>query len=335
MSVVAIVLASVIFIACGGGGSNREAAPALDAPGDVPSSTPAPAASVTNAGASPPPPPACAGAKPHTTGDADQHLSSGGLDRTYILHVPPQYDGTRSLPLVLNLHGYGSNARQQAIYSRLPAKGAKEGFIVVSPDGTGDQHHWNYPGLGGVDDIAFVRDLLDRVESDLCVDEKRVFVAGISNGAAFASFVACAMPERITAIAAIAATAYPAACPAAAVIPIISFRGTEDPCVPYNGGTSQCGQRLPVQPAEDAMRAWAQHDGCNPDPSMQPYTDGVRTIAYSECTNDAAAVLFVVEGGGHTWPGSIDVPRLGVTTHKLDATDQLWQFFAAQGNLRR
>ena len=331
----ALSIVAALMVACGGGGSTKDATPGVDAPIDIASSTAAPAASVTAPVARGVPAPPCDAPKPHSAGDSDEHLPSGGLDRTYILHVPPQYDGARSLPLVLNLHGYGSNARQQAIYSRLPAKGDKEGFLVVSPDGTGDQRHWNYPGLGGTDDIAFMRDLLDRIETDLCVDTKRVFIAGISNGAAFASFVACAMPGRITAVGEIAATAYPKSCPAEATIPIISFRGKDDPCVPYDGGTSQCGQRLPVQPAEASMRDWARHDGCNLDGASQPYTDAVHTIAYSECTADAAVVLFVIEGGGHTWPGSIDVPRLGATTHKLDATDQLWQFFVGQGNLRR
>src|SRR4029079_6232387 len=100
--------------------------------------------------------------------------------------------------------------------------------------------------------IAFVRDLLDKVESDLCVDPKWVFATGMSNGAAFPSLLACAMPDRITAIAPVAATVYPQACGADRAIPVISFRGTEDPCVPYGGGTSQCGQMLPVKPAEDA-----------------------------------------------------------------------------------
>lgn len=277
----------------------------------------------------------CAAVKPHAAGDTTETMQSGGIDRTYILHVPALYDGTRETPLVINLHGFGSNARQQAIYSGFPDKADNEGFIVVTPNGTGSPQHWNYPGLGGADDIAFMGDLLDRVEADLCIEVKRVFVSGISNGAAMASFIACAMPDRISAIAPVAASVFPRTCTGAAPVPIISFQGTDDPCVPFNGGTSKCGQALPVPATKDAILNWATHDGCNTTPAEQQFSPHVSTIAYSECTDDAAVVLFVIDGGGHTWPGSIDVPRLGVTSHEVNATDEIWEFFVAQGNLRR
>jgi polyhydroxybutyrate depolymerase len=356
-SALAISIAAMLA-ACGGGSGSKTATTApYDSPSEITATTaasangttgatptaffdtdttpPSATAAPTTASSGLPPHPACETPRPHAAGETIETMTSGGVDRSYILHVPPQYDGRREMPLVLTLHGFGSNARQQIIYSQMGAKGDAEGFITVSPDGTGTPQHWNYPGLGGADDVAFIGSLLDKLESDLCIDPKWVFVTGMSNGAAFSSFIACAMPDRITAIAPVAATAYPLTCGASRAIPVISFRGTEDPCVPYSGGTSQCGQMLPVKPAEDAARQWAEHDGCNLTPAAQPYSEHVRTIAYSECDGDAAVVLFVVEGGGHTWPGSIDVPRLGPTTHEVNATDQIWEFFAAQGSLRR
>ena len=149
------------------------------------------------------------------------------------------------------------------------------------------------------------------------------------------SFIACTMPDRITAIAAVAASVYPRTCGSARAIPVISFRGTADPCVPFDGGTSKCGQNFPVASAETAMQDWAAHDGCNAEPARQQFAAHARTVAYSECASDTAVVLFIIDGGGHTWPGSIDVPRLGVTSHEVNATDQIWEFFVAQGNLRR
>ena len=300
-----------------------------------------PAAAVDGTSAPPPPPPAatsahpaCGTTKPHAPGDSNETITSGGIDRTYILHVPPQYDGTTQMPLVLNLHGFGSNGRQQAIYSQLPAKGDREGFIVVSPDGTGEPKHWNYPGFGGADDVAFTRDLLDRVEADLCIDPKWVFAAGMSNGAAMTTLIACAMPDRITAVAPVAAMAGARSCVTDRPIPIITFRGTDDPCVPFEGGTAKCGMALPVVAAEDAAKGWSDHNGCNVEAARTDYTNNTRTVAYSECRGDAAVIMFVIEGGGHTWPGSIDVPRLGATTHEINATDQIWQFFVAQASLR-
>ncbi len=338
-----LTTAAAVLAACGGSsGAGSTPTPAASSPGGTATAssdtdaTPEPAR--TTAAAATPDTAAraaCAVAKSHAAGDSNETLQSGGLKRTYILHVPPQYDGTRETPLVLNLHGFGSNARQQASYSGFPAKGDREGFIVVTPNGTGAPQHWNYPGLSGTDDITFMRELLDRLESDLCIDAKRVFVSGMSNGAAMSSFVACAMPDRITAIAPVAASVFPRTCAGVRAIPVISFRGTDDFCVPFEGGTSQCGQQFPVVAAKDAMKSWAEHDGCNPTPAEQQFSASVNTIAYSECTDDTAVVLFIIEGGGHTWPGAIDVPRLGATTHEVSATDQIWEFFVAQGSLRR
>jgi polyhydroxybutyrate depolymerase len=273
----------------------------------------------------------CAPARPHAPGDSDGSITSRGLERTYLLHVPPSYDGASAVPLVINLHGFGSNAREQASYSRFPQKGDEEGFIVVSPNGTGEPQRWTFPGLGEVDEPAFIADLLDKLQTDLCIDETRVFAAGMSNGAAISTFIACALPDRIAAIAEVAATAGPRACGTDAAIPIITFRGTEDFCVPYQGGTSACGMRLPVVAAEEAIRLWGEHDGCDPAPAVTQVAERVRATAYSACNGFVAAILYTIEGGGHTWPGSIDLARLGATTHEIDATDLIWEFFVAHG----
>jgi polyhydroxybutyrate depolymerase len=267
-------------------------------------------------------------------GDSARTLAFGGLDRTFILHIPPSYDARTPLPLVLNFHGFGSNARQQAAYSRFPAKADVEGFVVVSPDGVDAQ--WNIARLPGLpDDLGFARALLDAVQAEICIDPARTFAAGMSNGAAFAQQVACAMPERIAAVAAVTAMVYPLTCASDLPIAVIGFHGTEDPCVPFGGGPVTCGaggRRVP--PVEDSALNWARHDGCDLSGSRQRLSEHVRTVAYSECDGESAVVLFIIEEGGHTWPGSMDVERLGATTHEIDATKEIWDFFVAQSSLR-
>ncbi len=279
---------------------------------------------------------ACDPAREAVIGDPSGTLQHDGLERTYTVHIPPAYDGVARLPLVFNFHGFGSNARDQALYSGLPAKGDAEGFIVVSPNGTGERQSWNLALAitGGVDDISFVDALLDRLESELCIDSTRVYAVGMSNGAAFAQRVACAMPDRIAAVAAVTALSYPVTCGTNQPIPVIAFHGTADPCVPFEGGTSQCGAMYPVRSIEESARLWAEHNRCNEEPSLANVSKHVRTIAYSECAAEVAVVLFVVEGGGHTWPGAIDVPRLGPVTREINATDLIWEFFEGQAALR-
>jgi polyhydroxybutyrate depolymerase len=274
----------------------------------------------------------CSPARPHDGGNTAGTLTSGGIERTYILHVPPVYDGAQPLPLVLNFHGFSSNAREQASYSGLPALADEEGFLVVSPNGTGNPQRWSFPALGDVDEAAFVGELLDKLENELCIDASRVYAAGMSNGAAITTFIACGLPGRIAAIAAVTATAGPRLCPDDVQLPIVTFRGTDDGCVPYEGGTSACGMMLPVVAAEESVRLWGEHNGCAPGPQTADVSDNVRTTSYADCASDADVVLYTIEGGGHTWPGAVEVPRLGFTTYEIDATELIWEFFEAHPN---
>jgi len=269
-------------------------------------------------------------------GDSSRTLQFGGLDRSYVLHVPPGYDGNVPTALVLNLHGFGSSGAQQAAYSRFPALADDENFIVVSPDGSGTPRQWNIRRDRNLpDDAAFIGALLDALEGELCIDRGRVFVAGMSNGAAFAQQLGCAMPGRFAAVAAVTALVYPLACGTDLPVAIIAFHGTEDVCVPFEGGPVTCGSaRGSVPSIEESAQNWARHNGCAEHASRARLTDHVRTIAYSECNGETAVVVFVIEGGGHTWPGSSPVGRLGETTQEIDATEQIWQFFAGQANLR-
>src|SRR6185437_8032984 len=87
---------------------------------------------------------------------------------------------------------------------------------------------------------------------------------------------------------------------------------------------------------EDAAAAWAHADGCDPDAAADRVAPNVRTLAYSQCRDNVAVELFIIEGGGHTWPGSAaaDAPSTGATTHEIDATDEIWQFFIGQAQER-
>jgi polyhydroxybutyrate depolymerase len=271
----------------------------------------------------------CSPARPHASGDTTAEITSDGLVRTYILHVPPTYTGETAVSLVINLHGYGSNATDQAYYSGFPALADREGFIVVSPNGSGYPQRWAFPGLGGADDVGFIGELLGALERELCIDTSRVYAVGMSNGAAITTFVACAMPERIAAIGAVAATAGPRACGTDVPIPLITFRATEDQCVPYGGGTSACGMMLPVIAAEESVRMWAEHNACSPQPEVTQLTEHVRVTAYGGCAAEADVRLYTTGGDGHTWPGAINVPRLGHVTDEIDATAIMWEFFKA------
>jgi polyhydroxybutyrate depolymerase len=277
-----------------------------------------------------PPAMSCTPARPHDAGNFEETLVSGGREREYILHVPPSYTGADALPLVLNLHGHGSNAWEQALYSGLPRKADEAGFIVVTPQGTGTEPHWNFLGIGDsdVDDLAFIDDLLDTLTSELCIDQARVYSAGISNGAAMSVTLACRLSDRVSAIAPVAGLFFITGCAADRPVPVIAFHGTDDALVPFEGGMV-AGSSLPVRATEESLQDWARHNGCAEDPERTRVSDSIRLIRYQGCDQDATVELYVIEGGGHTWPGAFDVPWLGATTHEISATDLMWAFFDA------
>lgn len=275
----------------------------------------------------------CSPSRPHASGDFNETITSGGLQRTYILRVPASYTGAKAVPLLFNLHGYGSSTTAQAIYSGLPQKAEDEGFVLVTPQATGSPAHWNITLLEPVDDVGFIRDMLDTFEAQLCIDPARVYSAGMSNGAAMSARLACSLSDRIVAIAPVAGVYFPLGCSSTRPVPLIAFHGTADPIAPYNGGITPQG--LPFPPVETAVASWAQFNGCTSGPVESQVTPNVRLKRYDDCNENATVELYIVDGGGHTWPdATIDLApgTYGPTTHEISANDLMWEFFGGFGS---
>jgi polyhydroxybutyrate depolymerase len=210
------------------------------------------------------------------------------------------------------------------VYSALPERGASRGYLVITPDGTGTPRVWNFLGDP---DYAYLDHVIDSLPPG-CVDPGRLYVTGISNGSAMAAFSMCHLRHTVTAIGLVAATVFPRTCDPPPT-PVLAFHGTDDPLVPYGGGTV-AGTGLPVQPAEEAMAQWAVKDGCAATPTTTNLAADVTQLDWTGCKDGLAVTLERIEGGGHTWPGSaIDVTRLGATTKSIDATNELLDFFDA------
>ncbi len=293
-----------------------------------------------NATTVPPSPQAASSAcpLPHAPGLSLDSITSGGVKRTYRLYVPRSYDPAKKTPLVLNFHGFGSNGQEQEAYARMPQKAEEAGFITVAADGTSEPRRWYIYGAaehGYVDDFAFVNDLIDHLEATLCIDPGRIYATGMSNGAGLSSLLGCRLNDRLAAIAPVAGSPYSAPlCQGKAPMPVVIFHGTADGSVPFEGGP---GGRLnlAVRGARQNEKDWAAHNGCATVPTVERVATDVLRESYSGCKAGADTVLYVVEGGGHTWPGAADVPLLGRTTHSIDATSLIWDFFAAHPKQRQ
>jgi polyhydroxybutyrate depolymerase len=253
-----------------------------------------------------------------------------GLERRYRLYVPASYDASAPVPLLLNFHGLGSNALEQELYSGFTQLAEREGFVLVSPDGTGLIQEWHVLATwlpGYVDDIDFVDALIDEVTKSVCIDEERIYAAGLSNGGAIASLLGCNL-DRIAAIATVAGAPFSSRrCEPDRPVPVIAFHGTYDGVVPFNLG-EYLGAYLPLTNVRQDMQSWAENNGCNTAPQIERIAQDVTLEAYTNCDAGADVRLYVVEGGGHTWPGSDHkLWFLGDTTQSIDASELIWSFF--------
>ncbi|HUP87391.1 MAG TPA: PHB depolymerase family esterase [Acidimicrobiales bacterium] len=270
-----------------------------------------------------------------TPGETTGAFTFDRLDRTYLVHIPPSYDGRRRMPLVFNFHGHGSSAPAQQAYAAFGPLADREGFLVVAPDGQGTPRHFTLlgPATGEADDVAFTLALLDDLEARLCVDAERVFATGMSNGGALSSVLACRASSRIAAAGAVAAMIFVPPCDdGGPPAPFVGMMGDADPVVPFAGGRVNCCGNPTIPGAEDTVQKFADRAGCDAHASdVRPSASVVHRV-WTGCAPGAAVELYVIEGGGHTWPGSaFDLASrgLGATTDELSATDTLWAFFEA------
>lgn len=288
-------------------------------PGEEPGGT-----QQTDAGAGSPAPAGCNGAT--KAGDLDWTITSKGRSRTLRVHVPKGYNSQVRTPVVINFHGRNSSASQQELISEMTPKSDAAGFLLVYPAGVGQT--WNAGLCCGqaqsenVDDVAFTRDLIDELNAKLCVDTKRIFATGLSNGAFMANRLACELSDRIAAIGPVAGQLLTTSCSPARPVAIMHFHGTADNVVTYGG-------QFGTPSVESSIKSWAARNGCSGAPT-QTYAKGdVTCETYGSCKQGADVTLCKIDGGGHTWPGGFAVPGLGKTTKDIDATEAMWSFFAA------
>ncbi len=267
-------------------------------------------------------------ARPHAAGQFAQSFTFRGVDRTYQLYVPAAYTGAERVPVVFDFHGFGSSAVEQMIYGNFKPEADHDDFLIVAPDGqVPSDRHFNLTGEKGLqNDVQMVGALLDHIEATFCVDTTRVFSTGMSDGGAMTSVLACQMSDRFAAFGAVAVII---ACGGPRAVPIMAFSGTADPVVPFDGGRVNCCGGAQIGSAPSAMSGWAAHDKCKTAFHDDSLSSEVTRRTWSGCAPGSATVFYIINGGGHTWPGSIPIDRLGKTTKQIDASATIWAFFQA------
>ena len=268
-------------------------------------------------------------------------IVSSGEKREYLLYVPESYDATRPTPLVVSLHGGANWPAIQRDLSGWNRLAERHGFLVVYPAGleVAGLRAWRVWGVPGLEkDVRFISDLVDDLAKTYNVDTGKVYANGLSNGGAMAFVLSCRLADRIAAIGVVgAAQILPWSwCKEIRPMPMISFHGTADEAVPYEGGTSWASPNRAFPDVLEWTAGWARRNRCGPEPALSEVADDVTRLEYPDCANGAAIVLYTIHGGGHTWPGGGPLPEwfVGPTSHSVDATDRMWSFFEENGPSR-
>jgi len=285
-------------------------------------------------------------------GEVERSLTVSGVRRTYFLHVPSKTNPGR-IPLLLVFHGGSQTAADASKVTGYDAVSDREGFVVAYPQGFNKS--WN-DGRGttdaerkGVDDVGFVRALIEDVRKLESIDPARVYATGMSNGGFFTQRLGCEMSEVFAAIGPVIASmpsALSERCHPDRPISVIAIQGTADPLVPINGGEvggdKHLGAGGEIEPADTTYHDWAERNGCSTNPASTKLpvreSDGtsVEELRYTGCSNRTEVVFYKVSGMGHRWPAPQQPPPrplidrvLGPFSTNLDATEKIWSFFAS------
>jgi len=287
----------------------------------------------------------------HVEGFERHELQMGEHLRSYLLFRPVEDEAARDsseasqpMPLVLAFHGSGVDGRQMANFCGLHELAARERFVVVYPNGTGHTSHtlsWNAGNCCGMamlrnmDDVSFVRQIVDDVSRQLPIDSSRIYAVGFSNGAMMTYRVAIELSEIFAAIAPVSGPmGFEEAHPSRPV-PVLHFHGTVDEFAPYEGGVGKRSvSRCNFRSAEQSVAAWVAANGCDPMPTVVKLPtvveDGTEITRrhYTGGREGSEVIFYTIEGGGHTWPGrSTPFSILGKSTKNIDANELIWTFF--------
>jgi polyhydroxybutyrate depolymerase len=300
------------------------------------------------------------GSKAIGPGDHTVTLEVAGLERTYIVHVPPGYKSGTTLPLVIMLHGGGGTAKAAMWETGWAEKADQAGFLAVfpnalPPDPSRPGHFarnpqlWNdgsdrfYPGQKSPDDVRFIAALLDDVSARLAVDKSRIFVTGFSNGASMSFLVGAKLSNRIAVIAPVAGACWLDPAGLERPVAMLYITGNADPLNLIKGGvpklTTGASDKVrakPKPPVRESILKWAKALGCPGTPASVVEANGVRTETYGPGRNGTEVLFITVNGLGHTWAGGrslLPESMVGRTSDRIKATEVIWDFFKKHGRI--
>lgn len=280
-------------------------------------------------------------------GLSTHRIYEDGRERSVLVYRPANLPAKKPVPLVLALHGGGGLPENMMDVSGFNALADTHGFVVAYPSGTGSTPRrlfWNilksgtYATANEIDDLGFLQRVLDDVSAMVRVDTNRIYAAGFSQGGMMCYRMACdpAWSKRLAAIAVVGATMTvdPEACQAERAVPVISFHGRLDPFNNFAGGIAEKAPRndqVARPGVEDSIRYWVLRGGLDAQPSASGSMGTAVMHQYGPDQVGFEVVSWVLDDGGHTWPGSDgNLPEwmMGKVNRDLSASVLIWDFFS-------
>ncbi len=243
--------------------------------------------------------------KTASPGDSVRTVQVGDVSRSYLLHVPTAYTGALPSALIVDYHSMGDSAAIERSDSPFPPVTDPDGVIVAFPDGLSGSSGtaWNIGTccVDGAEDIPFTRAMIADIESVACIDAARIYAVGLSMGGAMAYYVACQAADLFAAVSPSSSDMIDEnveGCTPARPISVIAFRGTDEPFLPYEGGTSTLTPEnsMTFLGAQNSFALWADLDGCTGFPS--DVGNGCQAYSASQCDGGAEVMLCTEQGGG-------------------------------------
>lgn len=275
-------------------------------------------------------------------------IESGGYSRTAYIQIPKGYASDKPPALVIALHGGGGDGEHMLDENGWAAKADAQGFIVVAPNGLpafpklAANFHlnpavWNSGQLPSksprtkIDDVAFIKRLLDELKTKVPYKTPQVFCTGHSNGGGMTFRLATEAPERFAAVATVTGQVAIDDPKPKKPLPTLYIYGEKDPLLPIDGGETKLlwGTRT-TTPISTYLAKWAKALGCTSKPKTVSDQNGVKKVLYSSSSGGPSLTAIFITGQGHQWPGgesSLPERLVGPSTDQLDATDEIWEFF--------
>jgi polyhydroxybutyrate depolymerase len=277
-----------------------------------------------------------------------QTITVNSIKRKYLLHVPANLKPTEGLPLVIALHGGHGTPQFMERETKFSELADREGFIVAYPAAYGN--NWNDGRVilssdaykEKVDDVAAIAAIIDDISQKYTVDPKRIYVAGISNGAIMTHYLGARLSDRLAAIASVAGNLSDQVARQfnpKAPLSVLLIHGTADPIVPYDGGKVFGGKSGSTVGTSETVQLWSRSDRVETTPAASGSLPDVDRKDRCTATwqswdgpGNTEVRLIVLKGGGHTWPdGKQYLPRflVGNVCRDFSGTQVIWDFFKA------